>query len=275
MKNLKLIALLVLTLTVALLGLTSCGDNGNGGTPGGDPPHVHAFSDATCTTPKTCECGETEGEALGHSFTDGKCTACGVDDPNYVPPHTHDYEAVVTAPTCTEGGFTTYTCAVCGDAYVGDKTAALGHSNTEVVTAPTCTEAGYTTYTCTVCGHSSVGNSVAALGHSYTSVESNGYMVYTCRCGDSYSEKIENLTYTRVSSISSGNSYVITLYSGNKYYALSHANNQISVVQVSYSNKQITSEITEDLVWNYSGSKLSYENGGKTYYLHAQSASGW
>ena len=42
------------------------------------------------------------------------------------PPHKHVYEAVVTVPTCTEGGCTTYTCA-CGDSYVGDETAALGH----------------------------------------------------------------------------------------------------------------------------------------------------
>ena len=33
--------------------------------------------------------------------------------------HEHDYEAVVTAPTCTEQGYTTYTCA-CGDSYVDD-----------------------------------------------------------------------------------------------------------------------------------------------------------
>ena len=42
------------------------------------------------------------------------------------PPHTHSYEAVVTAPTCTEGGYTTYTCE-CGDTYVGDEVSALGH----------------------------------------------------------------------------------------------------------------------------------------------------
>ncbi len=40
--------------------------------------------------------------------------------------HEHSYEAVVTAPTCTEPGFTTYTCA-CGDSYVADETPALGH----------------------------------------------------------------------------------------------------------------------------------------------------
>ena len=42
------------------------------------------------------------------------------------PIHEHSYEAVVTAPTCTEGGYTTYTCE-CGDSYVADETAALGH----------------------------------------------------------------------------------------------------------------------------------------------------
>ena len=41
--------------------------------------------------------------------------------------HLHSYEAVVTAPTCTEGGYTTYTCE-CGDSYTADETAPLGHS---------------------------------------------------------------------------------------------------------------------------------------------------
>ena len=40
--------------------------------------------------------------------------------------HQHSYTAVVTAPTCTEGGYTTYTCE-CGDSYTADETAALGH----------------------------------------------------------------------------------------------------------------------------------------------------
>ena len=39
----------------------------------------------------------------------------------------HDYVAVVTDPTCTEGGYTTYTCSRCGDSYIADETAALGH----------------------------------------------------------------------------------------------------------------------------------------------------
>ncbi len=42
----------------------------------------------------------------------------------------HNYEAVVTAPTCLTSGFTTYTCVNCKDTYTSDEVAALGHSYT-------------------------------------------------------------------------------------------------------------------------------------------------
>ena len=41
-------------------------------------------------------------------------------------PHVHSYTAAVTAPTCTEAGFTTYTCS-CGDTYTEAGEPALGH----------------------------------------------------------------------------------------------------------------------------------------------------
>ena len=47
----------------------------------------------------------------------------GADEPE----HQHEYTTVVTDPTCTEGGYTTYTCA-CGDSYVADETPAAGHN---------------------------------------------------------------------------------------------------------------------------------------------------
>lgn len=34
---------------------------------------AHVFADATCTAPKTCLCGATEGEAKGHSLFDATC----------------------------------------------------------------------------------------------------------------------------------------------------------------------------------------------------------
>lgn len=45
--------------------------------------HVHSFSDATCTEPGKCDCGATEGTALGHDYKDGVCTRCGEKDPDY------------------------------------------------------------------------------------------------------------------------------------------------------------------------------------------------
>ena len=71
---------------------------------------------------------------------------------NYVS-HTHSYKDVVTAPTCTEKGYTTHTCA-CGDSYVDAYTDALGHAwdNGKVTKEPTETETGVKTFTCTRCG---------------------------------------------------------------------------------------------------------------------------
>ncbi len=52
------------------------------------PTHTHSFSNATCTEPKKCSCGATEGSALGHNYQNGKCTRCSATDPNYVPAYT-------------------------------------------------------------------------------------------------------------------------------------------------------------------------------------------
>ncbi len=88
---------------------------------------------------------------------------------NVALPHEHSYNAAVTAPTCTEGGFTTYTCTICGVSYVGDETASLGHTE-EVIpaVAATCTETGLTEgKKCSVCGETLVAQEVvAALGHT-------------------------------------------------------------------------------------------------------------
>ena len=91
--------------------------------------------------------------------------------------HVHTYEGyTVTAPTCTEPGYTTHKCTSCDYSYNDSYIEPLGHNYTEEVTKPTCTERGYTTYTCSVCGDSYKGSYVDPLGHNYK----NG----TCtRCG--------------------------------------------------------------------------------------------
>ena len=122
---------------------------------------------ATCTTAGataietgTCECGDTQtrgGEvipATGHDWGEWTvttaavaptCTEAGANaietrvcanDSTHVetrggevvPAAGHNYGSVVTAPTCTEPGYTTYTCSVCGDSYTGDNVPASGHN---------------------------------------------------------------------------------------------------------------------------------------------------
>ncbi len=118
--------------------------------------------------------------------------------------HTHSYTSSVTAPTCTEKGFTTYTCS-CGDTYVDDPTDALGHSYGEWVTtkAATCTEVGTETRTCTICGETET-REIPIAAHQYKSVVTpptrteKGYTTHTCTvCGSaSYVDNYTNPTGT-------------------------------------------------------------------------------
>ncbi len=64
----------------------------------------------------------------------------------------HSYESVVTAPACTVGGYTTYTCTKCGYSYVDDRTEPLGHDFQYAQTvAPTAEAQGYDLYVCSRC----------------------------------------------------------------------------------------------------------------------------
>ena len=81
-----------------------------------------------------------------------------------VEAHEHSYTAVVTAPTCTEKGYTTHTCS-CGDSYVDTYVDALGHAwdGGTVTKQPTATETGVRTYTCTRC-HETKTESIPVTG---------------------------------------------------------------------------------------------------------------
>ena len=70
----------------------------------------------------------TDGEDTSHEHAYGENDICACGELN--PAHEHSYTSVVTAPTCTAAGFTTYTCA-CGDSYTGDEQAQLSHVYSE------------------------------------------------------------------------------------------------------------------------------------------------
>ena len=228
--------------------------------------HTHRYESTvtppTCTeggyTTHTCTiCGDRYTDeptaALGHDFGAWRtvqeasceeagrevrtCTRCATEESREIAPTGHRYESEVTPPTCTEEGYTTHTCTICGDRYTDEPTAALGHdfgawrtvqeasceeAGREVrtctrcateesreiaptghryeseVTLPTCTEKGYTTYTCTVCGNHYRDKEVAALGHDFELISSReptateeGYKTYACtRCQETKTDVV-------------------------------------------------------------------------------------
>ncbi|MBQ9843075.1 MAG: hypothetical protein IJO31_02885, partial [Oscillospiraceae bacterium] len=128
---------------------------------------VRGKTDATCTVPgytgdtHCADCdvkledgkplaalGHTEGAVVVENEVAATCTAegsydsvvycsvCGEElsrDTVTVDKLAHAYDAVVTAPTCTAKGYTTYTCSACGDSYVADETDMVDHTPAEAV----------------------------------------------------------------------------------------------------------------------------------------------
>ena len=116
---------------------------------------------------------------------------------NEFNPHKHSYKAVVTRPTCTEQGYTTYKCE-CGNEYISEYVPATGHrfNRWQIIQEATETKPGLRVRTCTVCGHEEseeiLWTDPGEHTHSYTSVVTpptcteKGYTTYTCECGDTY-----------------------------------------------------------------------------------------
>ncbi len=115
--------------------------------------HTHSYAAATCTTPKTCSCGATEGEPIAHS-----------------PVATPAKAATCTAAGCEDDG---EVCSVCGtvtkEATVIPK---LGHDYVDVLDKDaTCLEQGYVASSgvkvCERCGSYSGGEPeiIRPLGH--------------------------------------------------------------------------------------------------------------
>lgn len=81
--------------------------------------------------------------------------------------HRHSYSAVVTIPTCTEQGYTTYVCD-CGDSYVSNYVESLGHNVVlKDSSVPTCDLNGYEYYACERCGGQEYTIILESTGHSY------------------------------------------------------------------------------------------------------------
>ena len=147
-----------------------------------DHNYIGTVTEPTCTedgyTTYVCSrCGDTYVddvvEAKGHTLGEDAdctnaqtCTVCGTELEAALG---HDHKATVTAPTCTEEGFTTYKCTRCGDTYTADVIPAKGHTAvTDSAVDATCTETGLTEGShCSVCGTTLVAQEVvSAKGHT-------------------------------------------------------------------------------------------------------------
>lgn len=145
MKKQQLSAALLVAM-MCLGMLTGCG-------------HEHHWTEADCTTPKTCpDCGETEGAALGHEWAAATCTAprtctvCGETEGGALG---HKWAAA----TCTEPE----TCTVCGET----QGKALGHA-VELWTLTeeaSCSREGKETGGCSRCGED-IERPVAMIAHT-------------------------------------------------------------------------------------------------------------
>ncbi|MBR7132844.1 MAG: hypothetical protein IKD04_04875 [Clostridia bacterium] len=161
--------------------------------------HTHSFGNWRTTTTADCvnngsrvrtctDCGYIETEtisALGHEYsasftidTKATCTATGSKsrhclyctaktDITEIPSTAHNYNSIITPPTCTEKGYTTHTCPDCGKKLIDSYVDALGHSYSEwqTVTEPTCTVKGTQSRTCSACGDVQT-KAISATGHN-------------------------------------------------------------------------------------------------------------
>lgn len=122
------------------------------------------------------------------------CSKCGYSTTKSLPKTAHTYGAreETEQATCQKSGKAIRVCSVCGfiDEIITPKKDHVISSG--AVTAPTCTEAGYTTGVCVTCGKTEKGNYTHALGHDwgeFTEVSpakgQNGTVKRVCmRCGN-------------------------------------------------------------------------------------------
>ncbi len=98
---------------------------------------AQAYADKYSRTFVALECDHSDSETI--SAKDPTCTENGNTEGTYcktcrmttgaetLPATGHNYQATVITPTCTEDGYTTYTCSACNDAYMTDTIEATGH----------------------------------------------------------------------------------------------------------------------------------------------------
>lgn len=135
----------------------------------------------------------------GNGTHSGVCSRCHELSTQIFEEHTFSNYISNNNATCTANATETSVCDKCTAQNTREITdSALGHDYTATVINPTCTEAGYTKYTCSRCSDTYIDeySYVDALNHSFVITEivsanciTNGMFEYSCsNCDYSYNE---------------------------------------------------------------------------------------
>ena len=161
------------------------------------------------THSRICQNDSTHIETVDCDYGNAKCyesATCAICGYYSDGPIGHRYDAEITAPTCTESGYTTYTCIRCNDSYVNDYTKATGHKYTSATTkVATCTEDGIITCICENDSTHTYTLIIPALEHNYIAYSAKeatctgiGWDAYTAcsRCNYTTYKEIPELGHT-------------------------------------------------------------------------------
>ena len=158
----------------------------------------------------SCEVGGTASR---------ECTVCHKTEVKTLPKGEHTYdEGVVTPATCTENGYTTYTCTKCGHSYVANYTPKTGHNYSGsfvVIIEPTCHSTGSKVQKCIYCGGTNPDsadhnfNNIPRLDHNYgeweviegATCDRNGLRQRTCMnegCPEGYDGHVQKEVISKI-----------------------------------------------------------------------------
>lgn len=168
----------------------------------------------------------------------------------------HTYEESVTPPTCTDKGYTTYTCSKCSDSYTNNETPALGHTwDDGVITVePGITTEGEKTYTCDVCKATKT-EVLSAKGYTATFAVPGGITAPDKKSGlYIYLPELESTTYTDENEIT----YTFVGWSTEEFGDTTTPN---------FYNPNSKVDLTEDTVFYAVYSLTTGGNGGNGDYV--------
>ena len=208
---------------------------------------------------------ETVSEATCTSFGEVKIVCdCGYSYEIVIPEFGHQKGRLkdIIAPTCTECGYSIYSCIRCNEDYKSDYTEMLGHQGEFVkIVAATCVDDGYTVYHCIRCGEDYKDDFVGTTGHKFENdlCTECGYRILNINLG-------ETKTVTLKSSEKSYYKF-IPEESGTYYFYSNVSRDCYGYVYDSNMNQLISDD---DGGYN-ANFKISYDfEAGQVYYLAAR-----